>query len=707
MDKRMIKLTVAMMALLLGWMWFTQYLAKRNNWWLPGEKQQWEQRQAAERAATERAAATQAAAATQEAATQTASTQGVPGVPATQQAGPAPVASAPAISAGRYRYEGGTGMSVQLGSTAKDSPYVLGVSIRPQGAALESVTLNRFLKDARSKEPYIFQQPYNDNSPLDPALATRAAIVNGTSVDLSGANWALEPGAGENAATYSLAIVESATNAPVLRIRKAYTIATAKDVKKPNGEAYEVAVVYTLENVGSQPLTAKLVFNGTNAPHAENRNDMVYVAAGFDHQQNVVSTKFLITELSDKEKEKEIKHEKNFPLLWAGTTSAYFDSLVRGELPNNTLPLASAKAIALNPSAEPVQRHVAIEFQTADATLAPGAQARLPLSVFLGPKLRDILQTEAFSTHPRGYDQILVFTSGPCAWCTFDWLINGLVGMLRFFHNYLVFDWGLAIILLVCIVRGLLHPITKRSQISMSKFAKIGPEMERLKKKYADDPDELKRLQAELIREQGMTPIFGCLPMFLQMPIWIALWQSLQTTFELRHASFLWGFTWIKDLSQPDHLFVLKNPFHLWFIHVDALNLLPILMAVVFWIQYKMQPKPVAATPEQEQQQKIMQWMSLLFPIMLYTGPSGLNLYILTSTTIGIIESKIIRDHIKQREEAEKAGKVLVDAGSKKKSTKDSPKKEAKRGGLAQWLADLQSKADELRKEQDKNRRKS
>jgi hypothetical protein len=72
---------------------------------------------------------------------------------------------------------------------------------------------------------------------------------------------------------------------------------------------------------------------------------------------------------------------------------------------------------------------------------------------------------------------------------------------------------------------------------------------------------------------------------------------------------------------------------------------------VVFWLQTKYTPKPPATTPEQEQQQKMMQWMTLIFPVFLYNGPAGLNLYILTSTTIGIIESKIIRKHIKEKEE--------------------------------------------------------
>ena len=155
-------------------------------------------------------------------------------------------------------------------------------------------------------------------------------------------------------------------------------------------------------------------------------------------------------------------------------------------------------------------------------------------------------------------------------------------------------------------------------------------------------------------------------------------------------------------------------------IHPSSLNVLPILLGVVFFVQQKMQPKPPAMSPEQEQQQKIMQWMTLLFPLFLYSGPSGLNLYILTSTTIGIIESKRIRDHIKQREEAEKAGKVIVDApptrASKRKRDDDDgplgrkrpgepPKKPAPTGWLARKLAELGEKAEQIKREAERKAR--
>ncbi|MBC8107842.1 MAG: membrane protein insertase YidC, partial [Anaerolineae bacterium] len=272
--------------------------------------------------------------------------------------------------------------------------------------------------------------------------------------------------------------------------------------------------------------------------------------------------------------------------------------------------------------------------------------------------------------------------------------------------------WGLAIIALVFIVRLILHPITKKSQENMARMSKFGPELEKLKTKYKDDSDALNKETMKFYKEHGATPILGCLPMFLQMPIWIALWSALQSTFELRHAGFLrWEhihLTWIKDLSQPDHLISLSQPINLFgWVPISGLNILPLLLGIVFFIQQKyFTPKPPTMTPEQAQQQKMMQWMSLLFPVMLYPGPSGLNLYILASTTFGIIESKRIRDHIKKREEAELAGKVIVDGGRKLSSGggKGLPKPDKPPGKLGGWIASLQQKAEQMQRDQQRRK---
>jgi YidC/Oxa1 family membrane protein insertase len=452
----------------------------------------------------------------------------------------------------------------------------------------------------------------------------------------------------------------------------------------------------------------------------ENSRDTPEVVVGFNEEGKFVGFDHTAGGYFKEGVEPKSLADPKRPLMWAGITSAYFDSIVL--LPNaDQLADVRARAIA---KADGItgQEYLALTFVTGKLTVpaqATGAATTaslltMPLEVYLGPRHRELLGNSYYARFPRGYDDTIVikskgFPGSICAACTWGWLIDGLVWVLNRFH-FVLRDWGLAIILLVVIVRLMLHPITKRSQVSMQKMTKMGPEIERLKKKFGDDKEGLNRAMMDFYREHGYgrDQILGCLPMFLQMPIWIALWTALQGTFELRHSSFLWGFTWVKDLAQPDRLIPFHHTYTLIFgWTVDAVNLLPILLGVVFYLQQKMAPKPASETPEQAQQRKMMSWMSLLFPLILYNGPAGLNLYIFASTAIGIWESKRVRDHIKAQEAAETAGKVIVDAGSKRASKRlAGPEQVQQPGCLTGWLGNLQKKAEQMRDESQKKRPK-
>jgi membrane protein insertase Oxa1/YidC/SpoIIIJ len=143
-------------------------------------------------------------------------------------------------------------------------------------------------------------------------------------------------------------------------------------------------------------------------------------------------------------------------------------------------------------------------------------------------------------------------------------------------------------------------------------------------------------------------------------------------------------------------------------LHIDGLNLLPIMMGVVFYINQKFMPQPVALKPEQAQQQKMMKWMSvMLFPLMLYSSPSGLNLYIFTSTLIGIFEAKRVRAHIKEREEREKQTLVIVDEPNDPKNRHGKSKTEPpkKPGGIVGLFMKLQQLAEEAKQTQEKQKK--
>ena len=241
--------------------------------------------------------------------------------------------------------------------------------------------------------------------------------------------------------------------------------------------------------------------------------------------------------------------------------------------------------------------------------------------------------------------------------------------MYGFIGNY-----GVVIIILVFLIRLILHPVTKKSQVSMSKLSKLAPKAEEIRKRYASNKVEMNRQLMALYREHGASPIMGMLPMMLQMPIWIALYSAIYASIELRGAAFLP--VWITDLSAPDALVrfaTITVPLLGW--RIDSLNLLPILMGLAFYLQQKLMPTQAAANPQVAQQQKMMMIMlPIFFPLLLYKAPSGLNLYIMASTFAGVIEQYIIRKHIQEKEQAEAQRLVPTTSKTGGKVKKKKPK---------------------------------
>jgi YidC/Oxa1 family membrane protein insertase len=209
----------------------------------------------------------------------------------------------------------------------------------------------------------------------------------------------------------------------------------------------------------------------------------------------------------------------------------------------------------------------------------------------------------------------------------------------------------------------------------MMKMQKLGPKMEELKKKYADDKDTLQRETMNLYKQAGASPVLGCLPMFLQMPIWIGLFSCISASVELRHAAFLP--VWLTDLAAPDALVSWGTD--IWLIG-DSFNLLPIVVAAGMFLQAKLNPSmsgasATATKPEQVQTQKMMRvMMPAMMLVIFYHMPSGLTLYIGSSIFIGVLEQYVIRKHIREKEEEEKLREVKVSAPGKK-SRHSRPKK--------------------------------
>ena len=210
----------------------------------------------------------------------------------------------------------------------------------------------------------------------------------------------------------------------------------------------------------------------------------------------------------------------------------------------------------------------------------------------------------------------------------------------------------------------------------MMKMQKLGPKMEEIKKKYANNKAELNKHVMGFYREQGVSPVSSMLPMMIQMPIWISLWTAVYASIDLRGQPFL-PF-WITDLSAPDALIRFKAVSLPIFGQIDSFNLLPILMGVVMYLQQKLMPHSSGSAqtnPQVAQQQKIMMiMMPLMFPLLLYKGPSGVNLYIMSSITAGVIEQMIIRKHLREKQEDQEKGLVSATSKTGGKAKKKKPK---------------------------------
>lgn len=431
--------------------------------------------------------------------------------------------------------------------------------------------------------------------------------------------------------------------------------------------------------------------------------------------------------------------KRNWSIAWAATTTRYFAAAihsVKSDTGRKTLSIAErVDRLAIPapdqnaPASQQVGAIAALRFTSPAIDLAPGAAADLSISAYAGPLSRDYARTQPGALW-AGLDALTIFTfGGPCAFCTFQPVAEFLRWFLGLLHNFVFHDWALSIMFLVVCVRSLLHPVTRWSQINMFRFGKhmgrLGPKMNAIKEKYASDPIKMREESARLMREEHVSyasGAMGCIPMFLQMPVWVALYAMLFFTFELRHEHAFYGvvqsltnhkWPFLADLSEPDHFIPFGTSFNVPLISgmmgpIEAFNILPIVMGVVFFIQqkYLQPPQTTQLSPEMEQQQKIMKVMTVvMFPLFMYNAPSGLALYFLTNSTLGILESKWIRAHAEkliEKEDAARATRVASGVGTsmwdriQKRTDKDKKP--------LGFLARLQKMAEDAQKLQEQKR---
>jgi YidC/Oxa1 family membrane protein insertase len=646
----------------------------------------------------------------------------------------------------------------KLGSLAADGPGAE-ITFSQQGAGVASLKLAKdFVTVARTEhvelQRVLFTPTLDSNGMLIPNVGTTlvpfsvAAIeVNGAVVPLASgigdSFWKeLEPGRFE-------AFVVNAQDQRVLRIERRFALV--------GGES-KIRVWTKLENLTDLPLRTRLYqFGPVDMGHEASYDDPHSSAYGGDNrrvrygyllspekdptQSFVLSEEYRFARAAALGKRvgglypvepvtqaeqmvgwpNPVSSKENHRLVWAGVTNRYFGVTVHSVFD----PAASGADKRLN-SIERIDRIVVDRgeaWEKAEQAIHPEMALRLTgpvtdiaprqtvsseLGVFAGPLSKGALKDDALTRSLR-LDGLVVFKNliGPCIYCSYEFLGNTIFGLMHFLHDSIFRDWSLAIVFMVVIVRTVLHPLTRWSQIRMQRFGKqmqgMQPKIAKIQERFKDDKAQLQRETAKLWQEEGVSPLgmLGCLPMILVTPVWLAVYSVIFYAVELRHEPAFYGlfqtitggkWHFMADLASADRAIDFGTSFKIPLISsmlgpISSLNVLPLLLGAVFFVhqKYLTPPSTTQLTPEQEQQQKIVKWMSvIMFPLFMYNSPSGLALYFITNSTLAIFESKWIRAHAekhglldldKMREERLKKGKGQSGGGFMAKVLEAAEKK--------------------------------
>jgi YidC/Oxa1 family membrane protein insertase len=598
---------------------------------------------------------------------------------------PAQMAPAAGLSAA-----GGPHETVAIGSVDKASGYKYQLELDSMGAAIRTATFSEFDTRGESKhEPLVFLSPVEIDGRTVLSMANRELTIlnlrQRLSLDrLSWKSLGVQtlPEGGQTVA-FEATILDPGDQ-PLLRLTKTYRI-------DPN--TYLLDSTLKIENLSGAAQKVQFAMDGAVGLEREQgyRMDMRKVVAGFRNPQGQISSVRLDVRALAKAAESREKRTLAPPtaqahFIWAAAVDRYFAAiLVPTPADSNEYPdwISSAWGTFFNPDQDRKgnngDENIGLALSSEPVTLDPAGQAGSTRTdqfrFYIGPKEKSLFDRDPLYRQ-LGFVHTIDFGACCCPASIINPLAFAILAVMKWMY-FVIPNYGVVIIILVLVMRLVLHPVTRHSQVAMHKMSKLAPRAEEIKKKYANNKAEMNKKLMELYREQGASPITGMLPMFLQMPIWIALWSAIYTSIALRGAPFL-PF-WITDLSVPDAIVsfpALSIPLVGWTIH--SLNLLPILMGVAFYLQQKLMPmqqSAAASNPQMAQQQKIMAiMMPLLFPLMLYNAPSGVNLYIMTSTFAGVIEQYVIKKHIQEKEEQDAKGVVPATSKTGGKIKKKKPK---------------------------------
>jgi len=593
-----------------------------------------------------------------------------------------------AVDSINFGADNASARTITLGSVDPKSGYKYLLELSSKGAAIRKAVFSEFDdRDYKNPQPLVIISPIpeRDGSEVLAMANTNFVFVqHKLQLPLNRLDWqsfdaeTADDGSSQTA-RFETIIKRQDTGQPVIKLTKTYKI---------NRDSYLLDCDITVENLVNTDQKVRLNMTGPGGLGREAfRSDLRKVVAAFRDSKDQINSVKLDKKKLYKAKsidERQLKKPGgNF--LWIAAVNKYFAAIlvpVPDEGKDYCDWITDKSGRFYNPDgdvkADTGDEMLGMDLTVATSNLAATGQAdsskTYNFQLYIGSKDKSLFDKNEMYRN-LGFLQTIDFMGCCCPAKIISPLAFGILALMKWMYGF-IGNYGVVIIILVFLMRLVMHPITKKSQISMSKMGTLAPKAEEIKKKYANNKTEMNKHMMALYREQGASPIMGFLPMMVQMPIWIALWSAVYASIDLRGAAFL-PF-WITDLSMPDALVrfsTLTMPLLGW--KIESLNLLPLMMGVAFYLQQQLMPSQANAStnPQMAQQQKMMKiMMPLLFPLMLYKAPSGVNLYIMASTFAGVFEQYVIRKHIREKEDAESQGLVAATSKTGGKVKKKKPK---------------------------------
>lgn len=602
--------------------------------------------------------------------------------------------------------------SVELGSLDPASGFFLHVELTSRGAAVDTVTLNdpRYPEFGKRGTPLklIGHDPAVDAKTFALDAPGLVAALNGQSTDE--VTWEVV----DDEATPVSATFRLRTGDGRFEIRKRYEIEKVPADKSVNNDlrdhwvnGYRLKLTVTAKNLGPNEQPWSYTLRGpAGLPLEDAANTYKYrdvqlgflrTNGGIDASQFTAKTAVQEHRAAEKELAQLAKRalEENRPvdqltsaklstwlrpLAYVGVDTNYFAALVQpggDQLKSQTV--ASSRAEFLKSGRTDAQADISVLMTTTPVMLpaatAAGAEISHEYSLYSLPK-RKALLSELKADPVLGY-----------GW--FQPIVEIMLWIFNTLHDVFGLSYGLAILGLTIIIRGLMFPLTRHQIRTMDRMKEHQPELKILHEKMKKDPESLTAEERRKMQEIQLKMMGGCLPLLLQMPIFIALYRALQVSVDLRMAPMHIFGNWIDNLASPDRLFPFG--FEVPWLEWTEFNLLPILSVGLMIINQKMtMPPPV--DEEQRIQQKTMNFTMGIMGILFYRMPSGLSLYIITSTLWGMIERAALKKFAPTAPAPVTTPAVTTAAATASKPA--TPEKAGWFGDFKQKLKEMQELAD-------------